>query len=297
MESYIVFAIIAYFLLALHGVADKFILTNSVRHPVAYAFYAGTSSIFVFFLAPFGLQWLSPGNTFIALIAGACFLYGMFFLYSAIKKSSVSRILPVEGGLVPLFTYVFAYLFLNERLGGEESIAIFLLSFGAITLSVRKEEENWRARGLGSAVIGAVLFAISAVLIKHVFDSSNLVTGLVWSRVGLFGAAVLFLAHPEWRRIIVKTPKDNSKKNIYFFYGVRLVGAVAGLLLNYSIAAGSVVIVNALQGVQFVFVLLMTSILSLYFPKILLERINSQTLAIKVFAVILITAGLTLLSR
>ncbi|MCX6797172.1 MAG: hypothetical protein NTX98_01700, partial [Candidatus Doudnabacteria bacterium] len=31
----------AYFLLALNGVADKFLLSKAIKHPIAYAFYVG----------------------------------------------------------------------------------------------------------------------------------------------------------------------------------------------------------------------------------------------------------------
>ncbi len=296
MPDYVLLAVGAYLLLALHGVADKFMLTNTIKHPVVYTFFAGSSSIFVFLLAPFGLHFLPWKDFMLALVSGASFLYATFYLYKAIQASSVSRILPIEGGLVPLFTYIFAFAFLNDRLSGNQTVAFLLLTSGAILLSLRSEGGQWKFKALRDATIAAILFAASLVLIKHVYDVGGLVTGLVWSRLGLFSAAMLFLILPSNRKLIFSAPKESSRKNTTLFYGTRFVGAIAGLMQNYAISIGSVVIVNALQGLQFVFVLLMTSFLTTYFPKILYERINAQTLAIKLLAIILITTGLALLS-
>ncbi|HYC79768.1 MAG TPA: EamA family transporter [Candidatus Binatia bacterium] len=295
MPSYVLYALSAYLLLALHGVADKFMLTNTAKHPVVYTFYAGTSSIFVFILAPFGLKMLPFNDFLLALLSGAGFLYATYFLYKAIQLSSVSRILPIEGGLVPLFTYIFAYIFLDERLTLNQSIAFLLLTSGAVIMSLRSEGGEWKFKALRDATIAAVLFAGSLVLIKHVYDVGGLVSGLVWSRLGLFGAAMLYLAVPSYRKLIFNAPKTTNAKNASLFYGTRAVGAAAGLLQNYAISIGSVVIVNALQGFQFIFVLFLTSVLSQYYPRILHERINLQTVMVKISAIVLITTGLALL--
>jgi hypothetical protein len=94
----------------------------------------------------------------------------------------------------------------------------------------------------------------------------------------------------------MSAPKQAGTRNSILFYLVRVLGAVAGLLQNYAIAIGSVVIVNALQGFQFVFLLVITSVMSLYYPKVLKEKVTPQILTLKVFAIFLITLGLTLIA-
>ena len=297
MPNYVIFALSAYFLLAMHGVVDKFLLNKAIRHPIAYTFYSGTTTIFILLLAPFGLQMLGPLDMVAAIIVGGSFLFATYYLYVAIQKSSVSRVLPIQGGLVPIFTLLFSYLILGDTLTLQQTFAFALLTTGSILIAVKSDDiGKWHLPGLRDMVLAAVLFALSLVLSKYVFDRSNLVTGLVWSRLAMFTIALSFLLIRSNRKEIFDTPKEAGKNNVILFYFVRVIGAMAGFFQNYAISIGSVIIVNALQGFQFVFVLGLTSWLSIHFPKILKEKITGKILVIKLVSIILITTGLVLLS-
>jgi len=58
----------------------------------------------------------------------------------------------------------------------------------------------------------------------------------------------------------------------------------------------SVTLVNALQGVQYVILLIMAVIISLKYPKILSENVSSLALIPKFLGVILVGTGLFILS-
>ncbi|MBX4191713.1 MAG: hypothetical protein KW804_02865, partial [Candidatus Doudnabacteria bacterium] len=90
-------------------------------------------------------------------------------------------------------------------------------------------------------------------------------------------------------------PKEAGVKNVALYYSSRATGTVGGFLQNYAVSLGSVSVVNALQGVQFVFLLILTSLLSIYFPKVLKEKISAEILTLKVTAIALISCGLYLL--
>jgi drug/metabolite transporter (DMT)-like permease len=296
MPNYVVYALLAYLLLAIHGVVDKFLLSGPIRRPIAYTFYSGSTTIFVLLLAPFGVQMLWGYDMLAAVAAGGAFLFATYFLYSAIQQSSVSRILPIQGGLVPIFTYLFAHYLLGEVLTQNQTLAFLLLTAGAVLVSLKNDSGKWRAPAFLPAIAAALLFALSLVLSKYVFDVSNLVTGLVWSRLGMFVLSLSLLLFKPARAAIFETPKEAGKKNVILFYAVRVLGAIAGLLQNYAIAIGSVIIVNALQGLQFVFLLVMTSFLSIYFPKILKEKVTAPIFVLKMIAIVLITSGIILIS-
>src|SRR3989338_2657902 len=125
--TYIWIAIASYMLFAINGVIDKFLLTRAVKHPAAYAFYTGITGFLTWFLIPFGLQFIGPVDLAIAIVGGASFIVALVFLYIATRETSISRLLPIEGGFVPVFTLVFAYTFLGERLSGEQMLAFAFL--------------------------------------------------------------------------------------------------------------------------------------------------------------------------
>lgn len=297
MISWIFIAVIGYLLLALSGVADKFLLTHAERHPVVFAFYIGITGPLSFVLAPFGLKMLSAGDLLVAIAAGVCFTVALYYLYSSIQQMSVSRILPIEGGLVPMFTLIMAYTLLGERLSGAQYEAFILLVLGAVLISYRPDWSGWSPKFLKAAIMSAFLFALSFTLTKYIFDQSNFVSGMVWTRLGFFITALAFLVPTATRKLILNAPKKTKPANIVLYYSSRATGTVAGFLQNFAISLGSVSIVNALQGVQFLFLLLLTTTLSVYFPKVLKEKVTPKIIALKLSAIVLITIGLVLLTK
>lgn len=290
-------AVFAYFLFAINGIADKFLLTKAVRHPIAYAFYIGITGPLTLVLAPFGLKALSAKDFFIALIGGACFVIASYFFYIAIQQTSISRILPVEGGLVPVFTLILAYLILGERLTAIQLLAFGLLVSGAILISLKKDPGGWHPKALAVGSVAALLFALSLTLTKFIFDQTNFVSGLIWTRLGFLTASLSFLIPKKSRQYIFEAPRETSGGNKLLYYGTRLTGGLGGLLQNYAISLGSVTIVNALQGTQYGILLISTIALSKYYPKILRERVSGPILVQKIAAIILIAWGLILLIK
>lgn len=294
---YLWIAATAYLLFAVNGVVDKFLLTRAVKHPVAYAFYIGITGPLTWALAPFGLKFLKPADLFIAIIGGASFVIALYFLYVATQATSVSRLLPVEGGLVPIFTLLLSYLFLHERLNYSQALAFIFLVAGAVLISFEKESSGWHPKAFGNALAAAFLFALSLTLTKYIFGLTNFVSGLIWTRLGFLAVSLGLLVPRRSRRYIRSAPRQASTGNKFLYYGARLSGGAAGLLQNYAISLGSVTIVNALAGTQYVFLLLLTTLLSKYYPKIIRERATAGIFAQKISAIVLIALGLVLLAK
>lgn len=295
MTGWILIAIVAYILLAVNGVADKFLLTKAVGNPGVYAFYVGISSITVLLLVPFGLHTLSGQNYIIAAVAGMAFTFALYFFYSSIQRASISRILPIEGGLVPFFTLVLAYITGIDSLSHWQLFAFALLVVGAVLIDFKKTKTGWHALAWRDMILAAFLFAVSFILSKYIYNQTNFISGLIWTRLGLFLGALLMLISIKTRQGVFAAPRSTSNRNKVLFYSAHATGALGSLLQNYAIALGSVVIVNALQGVQFVFVLFLSIIFSKLYPKILKEDITGAILMQKMIAIVLVTAGLFLL--
>ena len=296
MTNWVLIAIISYLLFAVNAVTDKFLLSRAIKSPIVYAFYIAILSPTVLFLAPFGLKLLDPINLLIALVAGSCFTFALYYFYSAIQETSISRILPIEGGLVPVFTLVLAAGLLNETLTGNQLAAFGFLVVGAVLISFKKEKGGWHSKAIVDATLAAFLFALSFVLTKYIYEQTNFISGIIWTRMGLFVGALGFILPKQNRKLVFEAPKGTSNSNKVIFYTAHVAGALAGFLQNYAISIGSVTIVNALQGAQFAFLLGLTIILSRFFPKVLTEKITPLILTQKITAIIFITCGLVVLT-
>ena len=313
MQLWIFLSITAYFLLALNGVADKFLLSKAVRHPIAYAFYVGITGPLTLVIIPIGylgswlnisflktnlsFQFLSGPDTLVALLGGACFPLALYFSYKAIQQTSISRILPIQGGLVPLFTLLFAYAILGERLSQNQLAAFIFLVLGAVLISLKKKHGEWVAVAFGNAIISSLLFALSLTLTKYIFLHSNFGSGLVWTRIGFFLVSASFLISAKSRSYIFNAPGETSAGNKFVYLGARISGGLAGVTQNYAISIGSVTLVNALQGTQYAFLLILATILSVRFPKILKEDVSREKILLKICSIILISLGLFYLTK
>ncbi|HEX5430214.1 MAG TPA: EamA family transporter [Patescibacteria group bacterium] len=295
--SYLLVGLSGYFLLAFSSVADKFLVSKVVRAPVAYAFYTAVTGPFSLLLLPFGGKILNLPDMLVALSAGIAFIIGIYFSWSAIGKASVSRVVPIQAGLGPLFTFILSYFILSERLGILQSFGFVLLVFGAVLISFRRSSSGWAPSSLWYASLSALFFALTSVLTKYTFNHSNYITGLVWPSVGFVIPLAFILPFKSNRKAIFNAPKEAGKKNVALYYSSRATGTIGGYLQKYAVKLGSVTVVNALQGMQFVFLLILTTFLSIYYPKVLKERINTETVILKASAIAAISIGLFLLTK
>ena len=72
---------------------------------------------------------------------------------------------------------------------------------------------------------------------------------------------------------------------------------MAGMFLVYlALQRGPVSLVGVLESFEIVFVLILTIIISAFFPKILKEDIDKKTIIIKMISIIAMLAGLYLVS-
>jgi len=304
--NWITVVIAGHFLNALAFLMDKFLLTKKIPSPFVYAFFIGALGIMGLMLIPFGFSVPSCIVIARAVVAGSTYIIALVFFFAALKENEASRVVPLTGGFVPAFTFVLAYLFLSERLGYSEILAFLFLVFGGVFITVEKKGRGSK-KGYIYAIIAGFVFAVSYVITKQVFIEQNFVSGFIWSRIGGFLMALSFLLIPSARRGIFGKQKDSgstkaslgkkriiSNTTVLFFTG-QASGALGYVLVNYAISLGSVSLVNAMQGVQYGFLLLMALVLSRKFPNIMSEKITSKVLFQKIFAILLISAGIVLI--
>jgi len=303
--NYLVIAVIAYFLVGLEVILDKFLLTsNKVSHPSIYAFYVGMMSLFALFLIPFGFHLISLKQVILSIIPGVIFLYGILSLFFAINKSEASRVMPVVGAVIPVVTFLLSIFFLAERLRLIQIIGVVALIIGGIFISFEfpLKNKNKFFIGFRYSIIAGVMLGIAFTWFKHFFEHDNFSNVFIWTRLGLFfGAASLLLVKP-WRAKILnsfggfRNPQKEHYKTGSLFVVNKALGGVGSIMTNYAISLGSVTIVNALVSTEYVFILLFGLALSFKFPKIFQEKESALDITQKVVSIFVITLGIILIS-
>jgi drug/metabolite transporter (DMT)-like permease len=310
----------AYFINAGVYVADKFLLSKKIHSSIAYAFYVGIWSVFNVGLLFFWPWMPNLQEMTLDLLAGFLFLITLVFWYKALHQSEASRVVPIVGALVPVFSFILSFVFLGETLSGQQLLAFFILICGGVLISIKHTKvysyqrvvARFRevvgdivgnvpagaqptSRILINSVTAAVFFAVYYILMKYIYMYQPFVGSFVWSRLGSFVGVLLMLFVPDWRRLIFEQQKGaKTPKNMFYFLTIRLLAAAAFIMINWAISLGNVAMVNALQGVQYLFLFVIILLISNKFPKMLNEQLGGGVLLQKLIGTVMVCLGLYL---
>ena len=297
-----VIAIIGYISFAITFILDKTIVSEKLSRPVVYTFY---STIFMFvalFVLPFlGFPILQGIDWFWALISGLAFGFGLWTLFIALKNDETTHISPFNGAFVTIFVYFFSSLFLGEELTGLKQIAVTILVCAALLLSFEKVRNSNKGfhKGFLWAILSGLFFAISHVSAKYLYGLYPFWTAFIWTRAttGLVGLLTLFF--PAVYLSFKKTEKQldnlNKNENTAMLIVVDKLLAIVGVVsIQYAIAIGSVTVVNALVGVQYILMFVLVFILTKFAPKLFQEYFTKKELLVELVAIILVVIGTAL---
>ncbi|PIT86303.1 MAG: hypothetical protein COU33_03940 [Candidatus Magasanikbacteria bacterium CG10_big_fil_rev_8_21_14_0_10_43_6] len=300
-SMWLITSLIGYFCLALVFVLDKFILTKSVPTSSVYTFY---STIFMFgaLLAwPFGVELLHGIDWVWAVTSGVSFGFGLWAMYIALTYSETSHLSPFIGALITVFIYGLSSQFLAEALTGAQQAGIIILVFASFLLSFEKSRTgSGFHRGFLWGIVAALCFAISHVTAKYLYELYPFLTGFVWTRAttGLVGV-ILFASPAVWKTFKKKTPQQARHKAktlgkrhaIGIVVSNKVLGVVGVVAIQYAIAIGSVTLVNAMVGIQFVLMFILIYLLTKFAPKVFQEYVTKRELAVQTIAIILVMVG------
>ncbi len=298
---WLIVATLSYLILAVSFLVDKYLLVGSIANPKVYTFYVGMAGILVLAIIPF-VGFTIPGTEqiFLSITCGAFFTGGLFWFYKALQLFEPSRVVPAVGGILPLFSFL---LILISSKGEatfalSDYVAFILLILGSVLITYKKSQKI-SIRCFLISSIAAILFAFYFVLAKYVYMGQSFWSGLIWIRIGGFLAALGFLLTREVRNELFKSKIGFQRKTAVLFLSNQAAGATGNILQSWAIALAPLVYVatiNALAGIQYVFLFIFSIILSLKFPKILKEEASKEVILQKIVAILFIGGGLLVLA-
>ncbi|MDD2758199.1 MAG: EamA family transporter [Patescibacteria group bacterium] len=284
---------------AVVNILDKYVLAKTISKPVVFVFYSTIFALIFFLLTPLAGGLVGLFDYAVAVLAGVCFVAGLWALYIGTQTSEVSHIGPLSGAVIPIFTLILSKIIFTENFSSNQIIAITLLVLGSLSISMEKSaKNNGFHRGLAWGILSGFLWAIFAVASKYLYNTYDFFTGFVWSQGMVGAAAALLLLSPAVRHTFARSDKTSADKNgkkIALVVFDKFLGLVSLILVQYAVALGSVTLVYALAGVQYALLVIFVFLLSKFIPKFFKEDYARLELAQEFFAVLLIAVGLALL--
>ena len=209
------------------------LLTLSLIYLFSFNFSLKLSSIQFYFLVASG---------FAGLVFGDTFLFKSFRLIGA-------RLGMLLMALVPAFSAVLAYLFLNEELSAVSILGIVVTLTGIIIVVVEKNSFSKSIFQISKAgilfgIFGAIGQASGLVLAKNAFEISD-INGFVAAFIRLFSAVILILPVTLLLKRF-KNPFKLFKKDVVAFKAT-ITGTILGPVLGITFSL--IAIANAKIGI------------------------------------------------
>ena len=307
--SWLLLATLGQFLNAIVAILDKFIVSDEsiLPRPFVYAFYSCLLTgfwalIYLLGVVP-GLHELgfpsykeieAPSLTVVAMsfLAAYTFFMALVSMFDALKHADASNVMPIIGSVSALSAFGMSYMFLDASLPTTFIWGITILSAGTLLVAQTLPKVDVILHVAHSGLF----FALHAITMKGLFLETSFDDGFFWSRLGFVFFALSLLLVPEYYKKITAQTKDTSKKAGAIVLVTKVIAGVAAFLLLKATDMGEVSVVQALDGLKFVFILVISIVFAHWLPESATDRdTRPETFFRKLLFVIVIMVGFVML--
>ncbi len=298
--SWLLLTTIGQFINAIVAFLDKYIVSDekALPKPFVYAFYSCLLTGFwlvIYFLgyipilADIGFPTLENVEKPTIQIVGMAFLAAYTFfmalvsMYEALRKAEAVNVMPVIGTISALATMGMSYLFLDITLNSNFIWGIIVLALGTLLVAQSIPKRDI----ILNLIHSGVFFALHYITMKGLFLETNFDDGLFWSRVGFVLFALSLLLVPVYFDRISGQTKTTTAKTGFLVILTKVLAGVAAFLILKATDLGEVSVVQALDGLKFVFILIITVLFSSLLPTTV---VKSETRPNEIFRRILYVA-------
>lgn len=165
---------------------------------------------------------LPPLFVFLLLIASIFYAGAYLLFYKAFEIGNVS-IVSATINLYAVFTMIFAFIFLGQRLSALQLLAVLMIIAGVTLVSLKlsdlKNKEIQLLSGVKETVLAALLFGVFWNLSEIISEKTGWLSTTLFVKIG----AILFLLIFS---LVVKQKLDLVKTNTKTKFIVTLVGII-----------------------------------------------------------------------
>ncbi len=208
---------------------------------------AGLFSILLLFFA-FTINLKVPIWVIILLpIAAIVYSAGYLFFFKGFEIGNVS-IVAATMNLWAVFTMLFAFIFMGQRLSTMQTLGVFMIISGVTLASV-----NWRnikshrfklSLGIRETVLGAFFFGIFWNISELISEEIGWLPTTLFIKFGIIVFLLLFSLFSK-RELALKKASANTKILVLFMGGIE-AGAVA--MVNYGLTIGDAILITPIAS-------------------------------------------------
>lgn len=206
---------------------------------------AGLASILLLAFALRTVINTSIGAIILSLIAAIVYSAGYLFFFKGFEKGNVS-IIAAAMNLWAVFTMLFAFIFMGQRLTTTQTIGVFMIISGATVASIDwgsvRNQGLQISSGVKEAILGAFFFGIFWNISEIISEEIGWLLTTLLVKFGIVIFLLLFsLAVKQEVGLI-----DGSTRYVILLMGVIEVSAVA--LVNYGLTIGDAILITPIAS-------------------------------------------------
>ncbi len=298
--SWLIYALIGPASFAINNLIDKYVLQKRLPNvgsfTLAYCLVTFLIGVLIFIINGFSVL---PLNSLLLILLAGCIQVVIFLSYfKALSLEEATRVSPLFQ-MIPVFSLVLGVIFLGESLKLTQFLGFILIFLGGFFLTAKKIDRKifiprpafWlmMIASLGSASI--------SILFKWVVGLNDFWQTIAWENFGTAaGGLLLFIFVSDYRQQFLSA----IKKMPASIYGLILLDEafyfIGRIGMRFALTLAPVALVSVLLGVQPIFLLIYTILLTLFAPQFLKEDISLKTISTKLLLMIVILIGVYFIS-
>ena len=292
-------ALIGPFLYALTNHIDKILLEKYFKQGGV-----GTLMLFSSLLSAIALPFLFladrtvfdvSGINVIILTIVAILNIALLWLYFLALKGDEASIVIVFYQLVPVFGLILGYFILGESITKIQLLAMAIVILGTTIISFEIDSENnfkLRRQTVIYMLLASFFWALSSVIFKFVALEENVLRSLFWEHLVLMILGIfMFIFIKSYRINFLQAIQNHSKAIITLNFANEILYMSGSIVLSFAYLLAPISLVLLTNSFQPIFVLVIGVVLTVFFPRIVVEKITAKNLWQKIIAICITGIG------
>lgn len=283
---------------ALANHTDKYLLSKYVKGGEVGALII-FSSVFSIFVLPI-LIYFHPEVLHTSFMHGSILLgngilvmFAVLLYFYALYEDDASVVVSFYQ-TIPVFAAILGYFFLGETVTLQQGIASLIIILGAFILSFEMGigKVRFKTKVVCMMLCASLLYAINAVVFKHVAMNEGFWSGTFWGLVGKVCIGFGFLLFiPTYRNQFLTMFRQNTLAVLGLNSLSEILFILGEAVTAYATLLAPVFLVLLVNGFQPLFVFVIGIFLTLFFPKLGKESLSKKIIIQKIIGITLLMVG------
>ena len=237
-------------------------------------------------------------SALVLAIVGILYVFVLWCYLLALKDEEAS-VAVVFYQLVPVFGCILGFIVLGETLTQLQIFAAAIIIFGTTIISFEIDEENrfrLRRKTILPMMAAAFFWALGSTLFKTVALEEKLWRTVFWEHLMLvFVGIFIFTFMRSYRNNFLSAIRKNSRAILALNVTNESIYIVGNIAYSIAYLMAPIGLVLLAESFQPIFVLAIGIFLTIFFPKVTVEKIHAKHLWQKIIAILITGIGTYLL--